>query len=337
MRRPLSLAFAAIALTGVLSACAPAVEPTSSGDPKPQASALPTPTPTPTVATIAGGEAPPAVFGGDCGSAVPAAELTAATGLEGIEVVRRDQKWTRSIDNVGGLVCEWQSGTVSGRVTILPKIGLDGAQLPEADASFYFDECDWNCEWQWESPDLVVMGYSSDLPERGRAEADRIGTRLGTQIGARAAQAGLDWQRDRAQWWPTVDCSALADRLATRLGTAVTAEAVGYHDPPGASTTLADVASRRVWCAFSTAERQIALAVLESGIAWDVPWAGLGQTVDLGVPGVSAFRSEQGGYLNGEVFEATDGVNGMNVEIAPDSGWDSQQLAAVFAEVFVSP
>jgi len=27
----------------------------------------------------------------------------------------------------------------------------------------------------------------------------------------------------------------------------------------------------------------------------------------------------------------------QNVEIAPDSGWDSQQLAAVFAEVFVSP
>lgn len=335
MRRPLAFTLSVFALAGVLTACAPEADPTSTDTPRPVASA--STTPTPAVATIAGGAAPPAVFGGDCHTAVPAADLTAATGLEGVEVVRRDQKWTRSIDNVGGLVCEWQSGTVSGRVTILPKIGLDGAQLPEADASFYFDDCDWNCEWQWESPDLVVMGYSTDLPERGRAEADRIGTQLGTQIGARAAEAGLEWQRDRAQWWPTVDCSALADRLAARLGTAVTAEAVGYHDPPGAATTLADVASRRVWCAFSTAERQIALAVFESGVAWDVPWAGLGQTVDLGVPGVSAFRSEQVGYLNGEVFEATDGVNGMNVEIAPDSGWDSQELAAAFAEVFVSP
>lgn len=335
MRRPLALAVAVLALSGLLSACAPAGEPTAPDTSNPEASVHPTPVQT--VATIAGGEAPPAVFGGDCAAAVPTAELTAATGLEVTEVVRRDQKWTRSIGNVGGLVCEWQSGTVSGRVTILPKIGLDGAQLPEADASFYFDDCDWNCEWRWESPELIVMGYSSDLPERGRAEADLIGARLGPQIAARADEAGLEWQRDRAQWWPTVDCSALAARLETRLGTPVTAEPVGYHDPPGASTTLADVASRRMWCAFSAEERQIALAVFESGVAWDLPWDGLGQSVDLGVPNISAFRSEQAGYLNGEVFEATDGVNGMNVEIAPESGWDAQELATVFAEVFVSP
>ncbi len=277
------------------------------------------------------------MFGGDCAVAVPPAELIAATGIDGIAVARRDQTWTRSIDNAGGLVCEWQGGHVTGNVTILPKIGLDGARLPDDESDFYFGRCEWDCAWQWESPELWVMGFSSDLPDRGREEADRIGAAIGAGIAARTAEAGLGWQRDRGQWWPAASCADLADELGSHLGATVTAEEAGYHDPPSPATALADIASNRTWCGFWIGGRQIALAVFESGAAWDLPWADLGAPVDLAVPGVQAFSSTQGGYLGGAVYEATDGINAMNVEIAPDAGWASQELAAVFAAAFVAP
>jgi len=268
---------------------------------------------------------------------VPAAELSAATGLEAIEVTRRDPLWTRSIDNVGGLVCEWRGGEVSGNVTIMPKTGLDGAALSADVAGFYFGRCQWECAWQAESEELVIMGYASDLAERGRAEADRIGAEIAKGIAGRSANAGLDWRRDRSQWWPKRTCADLAQVLTERTGDAVTAQEAGYHDPPSPATALADVASRNTWCGFESGGRQTALAVFESGAAWDLPWAGLGVPVDLGVPDVQAYASTQGGYLGGEIYEATDGVNAMKVEVAPDAGWDAAELAAVFAEVFVAP
>ena len=337
MRRPLPLAFAALAVLGVLTACAPTAQPGATATPDPVPSGEAAPTPALTIQIVAGGQAPPAVFGGDCAVALPAAGLIAATGIDGIEVTRRDQTWTRSIDNVGGLVCEWQGDGVSGNVTILPKVGLGGAELPAEVSDAYFGPCDWNCSWQWESADFSVMGYSSDLADRGREEADRIGAEVGMGIASRTAEAGLGWQRDSARWWPAADCADLATQLGSHLGAVVTAEEAGYHDPPSPATILADIASHRTWCGFSTEGRQLALAVFESGVAWDLPWAGLGQPVDLGVPGVQAFSSTQGGYLGGEVYEATDGVNGMNVEIAPDSGWSPHELAALIAETFVAP
>ncbi|MFF2487886.1 hypothetical protein ACFVSU_15885 [Microbacterium sp. NPDC058062] len=320
---------------GVITACAPTAEPASIPTPDPAESIQPSPTPT--VPIIPGGEAPPTVFAGDCASAVSTAQLIAATGVDGIEVARRDQRWTRSIDNVGGLVCEWQGGGVTGNVTILPKSGLEGARLPGDVSDAYFGLCGWDCAWQWESPELWVMGYSSDLADRGRDEADRIGAQIGAGIASRTAVAGLGWQRDREQWWPTAECADLAAELASHIGADVTGEAAGYHDSPSPATALADIASHRTWCGFSSAGQQIALAVFESGAAWDLPWADLGEPVDLGVPGVRAFSSTQGGYLGGAVYEATDGVNAMNVEIAPDSGWGQQELAAVFAAAFVAP
>lgn len=268
---------------------------------------------------------------------MPAAVLAAATGIEGIEVTRRDVNWTRAINNIGGLVCEWRGGNVSGEVTILPKVGLDGAALPAAEADYYFGACDWGCSWEAESADLWISGYASDLPDRGRAETDRIGAEIAAGIAANAAGAGIDWQLDRTQWWPAQECETLAAELTTHLGQPVAAQAAGYHDPPSAATAVADIASRRTWCAFETDGRQIALAVFESGAAWDVPWADLGEAVDLGVPGIGAYFSTQGGYLGGQVYEATDGINAMTVEIAPDSGWHAEDLAAVFAEAFVTP
>jgi hypothetical protein len=335
VRRSSSLALAALVAFGVLTACTPQEEPDASSTPDPVATIDPTPAPTTKI--IAGGEAPPPVFAGDCALAVPAGELTAATGIEGIVVARRDQTWTRSVDNVGGLVCEWQGGDVTGNVTILPKIGLDGATLPTEESDYYFGSCDWNCSWQWESPEIWVMGYSSDLADRGRDEADRIGAAIGAGIAGRVVEAGLGWQRDGERWWPARDCADRATELGSHIGATVIAEAAGYHDPPSPATALADIASNRIWCGFSTEGHQIALAVFESGVAWDLPWAGLGEPVDLGVAGVQAFHSTQGGYLGGEVYEATDGINGLNVEIAPDSGWAPQELAAVFASVFVAP
>jgi hypothetical protein len=246
-------------------------------------------------------------------------------------------KWTRAINNVGGLVCEWRGGDVSGEVTIIPKAGLEGASLPAAEADYYFERCDWGCSWEADSADLWISGYASDLPDLGRAEADRIGAEIAAAIAANAAAAGVDWQLDRMQWWPAQGCETLAAELTTHLGGPVASQDAGYHDPPSAATALADIASHRTWCAFEVDGRQIALAVFESGAAWDVPMADLGEAVDLGVPKVEAFLSSQGGYLGGQVYEATDGVNAMTVEIAPDSGWVSDELAALFAEVFVAP
>ncbi|MGU3645698.1 hypothetical protein ACLBXX_12075 [Microbacterium sp. C23T] len=337
MRRSLPLALAALAVIGFLTACAPTAEPGATSTPGPVASADPTPTPTPTVQTIGGGQAPPAVFGGDCAVAVPAAELTAATGIDGIEIVRRDQTWTRTVDNVGGLVCEWKGGGVTGNVTILPKNGLDGAALPDDGADFYFGPCEWECSWRWESPELVIMGHSSDLAERGRVEADRIGAHVGAGIAARTADAGLSWQRDRERWWPRETCADLAVQLGSRMGSTVTAQEAGYHDPPSPGTVLADIASRRAWCGFETAGHQFAVAVFESGVAWGLSSVDPGQPVDLGVPGVQAFSSTQGGGYLGEEYVVTDGVNAMSVVIAPDSGWAPHELAAVFAATFVAP
>lgn len=333
---PLPLALAALAGLGALTACAPAAE--LAATPAPSATAQPTstPMPTPTLTVVGGGQRPPAVFGGECPVAVPAADLSAATGLEAIEVTRRDPASTRSIDNVGGLVCEWRSGNVSGNVTIMPKIGLDGAALSADVAELYFGPCQWDCAWQAESDQLWIMGYSSDLAERGRAEADRIGAEISKGITARSATAGLDWQRDRSQWWQKRTCADLAEVLTEHVGAAVTAQEAGYHDPPGPATALADIASRNTWCVLESGDRQLAVALFESGAAWDLPSAGLGEPVDLGVPGVQSYSSTQGGYLGGEVYEATDGVNAMKLEVAPDSGWAPAELAAVFAEAFVA-
>lgn len=336
MRRFLPLALAALAALGALTACAPAAEIAATPAPSATVRTTATPTPTPTPTVVAGGQLPPAIFGGECSVAVPAGELSAATGIEAIEVTRRDAAWTRSIDNVGGIVCEWHSGNVSGNVTIMPKTGLDGAALSADVADFYFGHCEWDCAWQAESEELWIMGYSSDLGERGRAEADRIGAEISKGIIARSATGGLDWQRDRSQWWQKRTCADLAQVLTERIGDAVTAQEAGYHDPPSPATALADIASRQTWCGFESRGRQLAMAVFESGAAWDLPWGELGEPVDLGVPGVQAYSSTQGGYLGGEVYEATDGVNAMKVEVAPDGGWGAAELAAVFAEAFVA-
>ncbi|WP_203581745.1 hypothetical protein [Microbacterium hibisci] len=338
MRRSLVLALAALVAPGPLTACAPGAQPESTAtsvptaDPEPAPS--PTPTPTPTV--VPAGHRPPQVFGGDCAVAVPAEALTAATGISGIVVTPRDHPWMRSIGNVGGLACEWRAEGVSGDVTVLPKRALDGAALPAAEADFYFGACDWGCSWRGESDDLVITGYSSDLAARGRDEADRIGAAITAGIVARVDAAGLNWQLDRAQWWTTQQCDDVAARLGVRLGATVTAQAAGYHDPPGAATALADIASHRTWCAFESDGRQLALATLDSGAAWDVPAAGLGRSVDLTVPGVTSYVSDQGGYLGGQVYEATGGVNAMTVEVATDAPWPVQELATALVAEFVA-
>ena len=55
----------------------------------------------------------------------------------------------------------------------------------------------------------------------------------------------------------------------------------------------------------------------------------------------------QGAYPGGQVYEVTDGINAMAVEVALDnamavevaldSGWGADELAAIFAEAFVAP
>jgi hypothetical protein len=45
----------------------------------------------------------------------------------------------------------------------------------------------------------------------------------------------------------------------------------------------------------------------------------------------------QGAYPGGQVYEVTDGINAMTVEVALDSCWGADELAAIFAEAFVAP
>ncbi len=44
----------------------------------------------------------------------------------------------------------------------------------------------------------------------------------------------------------------------------------------------------------------------------------------------------QGAYPGGQVYEVTHGIT-MTVEVALDSGWGADELAAIFAEAFVAP
>jgi hypothetical protein len=277
---------------------------------------------------------PPAVFGGDCAVAVPAELIAAAVGAEGIEVTRRDPLWTNSIDSVGGLACDWSGGGLSGYVDILPQTGLDGAVLEDELAEHYFVECSWTCSWTVESDVLWISGTLLERPDLKREDVDRIGAQIGADIAARSAAAGADWERDRSDWWPVRECSDVAAEYAGRLGATVTAQAVGYHDAPRPATALADVASRHLWCAFSVDGRTIAFPIFTSGTAWGAPWAGRGEPVDFGVAGVDIYVSSQGGYVGGPVYELTDGVNVLTVELAPESPRTDEELVVAFAETF---
>ncbi|SFR93962.1 hypothetical protein SAMN04487846_0884 [Microbacterium sp. cf046] len=332
-RRTAAIALALL-LTVALTACTSPSAPESTPAPTPPAT--PTPAPASETVLLDPGSRPPSVFGGDCEAAVPAGVIAEATGLPVTEVTRRDPLWTRAIDNVGGLVCEWHIGGAEGSVSILPVESLDGAELAAASYEDYFVECGWTCAWVVESDELWISGYQSDLPERGRAEADRIGARIGADIAARVSAAGLDWQSDRAQWWSTRECSSVASAVGATLGATLTGEPIGYHDPPLPATLVADTASRRTWCLLAQGGATIALVVFESGVAWDVPWGGDAERLDLGVPGVTAYSVGAGGYLGGPDYEFTDGVNSLSLEVAPDAPWSPDELASIMAELTAS-
>ncbi|WP_404431096.1 hypothetical protein LG299_13510 [Microbacterium lacus] len=318
---------------GMLTACsgqtAPAETSAQVSTPTPTSA----PTHTPSVRVVGGGEKPPVVFGGDCAAALDGEVIAAATGISDAVVSQRDVRWTRSVNNLGGLTCEWSADGASGRVTIIPQHALGDAELSAESHRASFEECGWTCAWLWESKGLWISGWESDLGEKGREEADRRGELIGDAIASRVNPDDIEWTRDTALWAPKQDCTALAADIGERLGGTLEGEVAGYHDPPGPATNIADLAAGRTWCLLSVSTEAVAMVILHSGLAWDVPWAQDGELFDLGVAGITAYDVGRGqGYLGGTNVEMSDGTNSILVEVADAAPWDSTQVVTAVAE-----
>ncbi|KRA25598.1 hypothetical protein ASD65_15130 [Microbacterium sp. Root61] len=317
-----------LAMLLIFTGCTPAPAPRPSPT---VALSTPEPSPTAEALVVAPGDKPPQVFGGDCHAAISEEALSEVTGIAGIELTQRDPTWTSSIDNVGGLACEWVGGDVSGSFQVLPRQMLGDTVFSVWEQS-HIGECEWGCSWIEETDSLWIGGYATDLPERGRAEADRMAAEISALIVGRAAASDLAWERDTSGWWPVVDCNSVAVAIGQRLNATLSATSAGYHDPPLQATRAGDFASNRTWCSLEESGQTIALGILESGMAWNVPWAGLGEPHDLGVAGITSFLMESSGYLGGTNYEMTDGVNALSVEAALDTRWTTEQIAAAFAD-----
>lgn len=331
-RRPALAIVPMLAMLLIFTGCTPAPAPRPSPT---VALSTPEPSPTAEALVVAPGELPPTIFDGDCGLAISPAALSEITGVPDIELIRRDTKWTTSIDNVGGLACEWEADGVTGSFQVLPSQMLGETVFSEWEQS-HVGECDWLCSWVVDADPLWIGGYASDLPERGRVEADRMGAAISAHIAGQMRPADLEWVRDQSGWWPAASCDALAAAVGDRLDTTVSATTADYHDPPLPATRMADAAAKRTWCAFEESGTTFAHSVAESGMAWSVPWAGFGTPHDLGVASIDEYLMSSGGYLGGTSFAMTDGVNSLTVEVAPDTRWTADQVATVFAELAAS-
>ncbi len=96
---------------------------------------------------------------------------------------------------------------------------------------------------------------------------------------------------------------------------------------------LADLAIGHGVCSLSGASSAESLMIVSSypGLAWDVPWTGNGEPVDAGTAGIDAYRQSIGGWLGGDTYELTDGVNALALEVAPGAPWAPEAVLEVMA------
>ncbi|MET0735139.1 MAG: hypothetical protein ABWY55_05765 [Microbacterium sp.] len=329
IRRPAALLALALTLAIALTACASAAPPDASPSVTPSITSTPTPSPTPEVLVIAGGEKPPTVFGDDCAAALDAGVIAAVHGLESVRISP-----IGGSANVGGLSCKWEAADVMGYVSIITQRALGDAELSTDNTRWRFEECGWGCEWLWESDELWISGYSTDLPQVGRAEADRRGDIIGAGIVDRHLALGeVAWDRDTARWWPAMKCADLAAIVGARLDAPVTGDETGYHDPPLAETVISDIATRQTWCTFAIEGVVFASARLMPGMAWSTPSSEYTAPYPIDVTGITGYIYSAPGYLGGTAFSLRTDVNEIGIEVAESSPWGDADLVAVFAEL----
>lgn len=325
-----STSIALLLLSGCTAASSVDSTPTSVATPD-AASPIP-PQPAPDVSVIGPGEKPPLLLDGDCGLVISAEELSEIVGYEVSEITLRDPRWTRTLDNVGGIRCEWSGGNFS----VISLRALDGADA-SAHKHSGLDGCDWYCSWLWESERLSVSGWLDDAQSRGRDGMDAVGEAIGKLIDARVDDEPFAWRRDTDGWWEPTDCGDFADALGRILDGDVRGSAVGYMDPPGLSTILADRASNLVSCTFGVGDALFAHATFVSGDAWAYPYYTERDgaiPVEVAVPGMRAYRlPNAAAHVSGDMFELTDGINTSWMEISASSPWPMDDIAQAFAQL----
>lgn len=339
IRRPAALLAMTVAVGIALTACAAPSEPAASETPPPVPAETPAPSPTAEILVVAGGEKPPTVFGGDCNSAIDPDVIAESHGIASVTVGARE--WADGIQNLGGLTCDWSGGGIVGIVSIIPTHAIEGVRLPADEQKWRFEDCEWACEWQWQDQEVWVTGYSSDLYDAGRIEADRRAALVGASVSERYRASEPDrWERETSSWWPSMDCDAIAAVFGSRLSTVVDGELMGYHDTTLASTAVGDLASNMTWCNLVSSGTTFAELKLMSGMAWQEPRnAPSGESFapyPVDVEGVEAFTYQYNrGYLLGSQYSVSDGVNLLLLVVADDSPWNHQELVPIIAQLAV--
>jgi hypothetical protein len=331
--RHLPLAVLSAVAIVVLTACAPAADPA----PTRSATAIATPTATAPVPerVVGPGEKPPTVFDGDCEAALSVDELVEVTQLA---FAFESAESGGAVGNLGGLNCVWQADGASLTVQILPQEDLAGARFPSDQREYYFEDCDaaWVCAWEFETDEIWLGGTFQGVPEMNRPTVDEWGGELGAQIAANHAKAGgEEWARDRAGWWPVLDCAAVAGAFGD-LG--IEAEGVegGYHDPPMPGIVLADAAAPPSQCyiTLTGADRGIEFFAY-AGQAWRLPFLPEDEPVDLGVEGVHAYVDSGYDSSTSEGYSLTDGVNALIAYVPTDGPIPSADIVATLARATV--
>jgi len=343
MRRPATpavtalVAAAAVALVATLSGCVP--------EPAPSATVTTSPKPDPTLTTpptltgdaVAPGALPPAVFGGQCPTALSSSDIDDVVGTD---MTPYSTDTEASVSNVGGITCMWTGTDAALTVTILPRSGIGAAQLSDAARRQFFQDCDpaLFCSWVWEDDDLWVSGTFQFLPNMSQSTVDAWGQDLGDTVAANfAAAREAPWVRDTTGWWPVRECSQVASAVAAELNASVTGATATYPDQPAPGVALADIASHRTWCALTVPGASIPLTVnLFAGEAWFVREAEGDKAFDTQVDGVTGYRlaSYDGSASNS--FSFTDGVNRVRIDVPGDARASVEDLARAVARAAAS-
>ncbi|MBW9095373.1 hypothetical protein JNB62_16950 [Microbacterium jejuense] len=328
MRRPLALAVAVLALTGVLTACAPAAEPEA--DPTPRASVAPTPQPTPTAEArvVAPGEKPPAVFDGDCNRALAPADLQSVVGAS---LPLATSASDGDVGNIGGLACSWEAGGAAVRVEILPRPGLGDTQFPQDQAQYYFQDCDaqWVCSGEAEDADLWIGASFQSFAEADRDQIDDWTAAIAALIVRNFAGDADPWVRDRTGWWDELDCAAVAGALSRELNTEFSGERGGFIDPPLPGIVLATAASNWSNCYLYDGAHTFEV-YSSAGAAWTLPDDG-DQPVETGVQGISAWLSSSYQSTTSAGYTMTDGINSLTAYVATDASWTAEEAVGALA------
>lgn len=310
--------------------------PTPAAAPDSRASAVPTPTPTPTVEPVVVGpaEMPPIVFDGDCAAALTPEDIAEVTGRD--LALDPPIQYEPSIDNAGGLRCPWSNADGAGiYIGIMPRAGLDGAEIPADLTERYFTECDgWVCSWQGGNDDVWVAISFNFLDEMTREGVDEWGDDLGQRIIARFADSAPEpWIRDRSSWWPAFECATIAEAVGAQLGTTLIGSDYGFEHLPAPEQLMGSLSSREAACILKDEGGALSLLVSteagQGGSFFRDENSRPAAPLDLGVPGIEAQT------VGGELVVLIDGVNRADVFVY-ESAVPSDDIAAAVAAAAAS-